>query len=321
VANLTFTQLEQLWTGAGGSKAFASLMAAVAEVESGGNPHAYNPSGATGLWQIEWPLYRGIIPAASTQQALYDPQVNAAAAVKLSGNTIGGIESNWLKFEPAGAAMGIATQHGYAGPGAPGTPSGGGGGGGSGGGSKPSALSDVTATLTAAGALLGDTAKALDWFFHFFKPGQGWRIAFGGAAVISAYGGVRSWQSASTSEDASAALPLAVALFALAALASFMTLRQWPAPGGQPITPGAYAVDVLEGKPPKPGPAPTSDATAIEVGLGAILALWGASKVASGLTGLWGIISAIGGYLFGKRGGVGGAPGPAPEVPIPIEGV
>jgi hypothetical protein len=318
VANLTFTQLEQLWTGAGGSKVLAPLMAAVAEVESSGNPDAYNPSGATGLWQIEWPLYQNIVPAASNQQALYDPQVNAAAAVKLSGNAIGGVESNWLAFEPPGAAMGIATQHGYAGPGAPGTPS-----------TAASLGASTTAaksgggTLSAAGTLLGDTAKALDWFFHFFKPGQGWRIAFGGAAVISAYGGVRSWQSASASEDASAALPLAVALFGLAALASFMTLRQWPAPGGQPITPGAYAVDVLEGKPPKPGPAPTSDATAIEVGLGAILALWGASKVAQGLSGIGGVIGGILGYLGGLfKGSGGGAPGePAPEVPIPIEGV
>jgi Transglycosylase SLT domain len=329
VANLTFTQLEQLWTGAGGSKVFAPLMAAVAEVESSGNPDAYNPSGATGLWQIEWPLWRNIVPAASSQQALYDPQVNAAAAVKLAANSLGGIETNWLQFESPGAAMGIATQHGYAGPGAPGTPSTAASSGASttaaksGGGGTSSALSDVTGTLSAAGTLLGDTAKALDWFFHFFKPGQGWRIAFGGAAVISAYGGVRSWQSASASEDASAALPLAVALFGLAALASFMTLRQWPAPGGQPITPGAYAVDVLEGKPPKPGPAPTSDATAIEVGLGAILALWGASKVAQGLSGVGGVISGILGWLFGKgSGGGGGAPAePAPDVPIPIEGL
>jgi Transglycosylase SLT domain len=305
VANYTFTQLEALWTGAGGSKVFAPLMAAVAEVESSGNPDAYNPSGATGLWQIEWPLYQGIVPAASTQQALYDPQVNAAAAVKLSGNSMTGIDDNWLRFEPAGAAMTIAQQHGYTGPAAPGvvtqlgsTASTGGTGSASSSGTGP--LADVTGAISQAGTLLGDAAKALDWFFHFFKPGQGWRIAFGGAAVISAYGGVRSWQSASTSEDATAALPLAVVLFGLAALAGFMTLRQWPTPGGQPIQPGAYAVDILEGKPPKAGAAPDSDTVAIEVGLGAFLALWGASKAAQGLSGLGGL---IGGLLTLLRGG------------------
>jgi hypothetical protein len=324
VANLTFTQLEQLWTAAGGSKIFAPLMAAVAEVESSGNPDAYNPSGATGLWQIEWPLYQNIVPAASSQQALYDPQVNAAAAVRLSGNTIGGIESNWLAFEPSGAAMGIATQHGYAGPAAPGTATTTSSGTtakttASTGGGTSSALSDVTGTLSTAATLLGDTAKALDWFFHFFKPGQGWRIAFGGAAVISAYGGIKSWQSASASEDATAALPLAVALFGLAALASFMTLRQWPTPGGQPIQPGAYAVDILEGKPPKAGTPPASDATAIEVGLGAILTLWGASKVAQGLSGIGGIIQGILGWLTGsKAGGEGGSPPGGPEEPVPV---
>jgi Transglycosylase SLT domain len=323
VANLTFTQLEQLWTGAGGSKVFAPLMAAVAEVESSGNPDAYNPSGATGLWQIEYPLYQGIVPAATSQQALYDPQVNAAAAVTLSGNTISGIESNWLAFEPAGAAMGIATQHGYTGPSAPGTSSAASSGGTaaskSSSGGTSSALSDVTGTLSAAGTLLGDAAKALDWFFHFFKPGQGWRIAFGGAAVISAYGGIRSWQSASASDDATAALPLAVALFGLAALASFMTLRQWPTPGGQPVEPGAYAVAILEGKPPKAGTPPASDAAAIEVGLGAILTLWGASKVAQGLSGIGGIIQGILGWLTGnKAGGEGGGPPGGPEEPVPV---
>lgn len=297
MADLTFAQLEQLWTGAGGKTIFAPLMAAVAEVESSGNPQASNPSGATGLWQIEWPLYRGIVPAATSQQALYDPQTNAAAAVKLSGNSMTGIYDNWLAFEPAGAAMAIAQQHGYNGPAVPGAaqPLGGSS-------TSSGPLGDLTSAVSSAGTLLGDAAKALDWFFHFFKPGQGWRLAFGGAAVLAAYGGIRSWQSASQSEDPTAALPLAVLLFALAALASFMTLRQWPQPGGKPITPGAYAVDTLEGRPPQAGAAPASDAEAIEVGLGAILALWGASKAAQGLSGLGGLLGGLGALLGSGAG-------------------
>jgi Transglycosylase SLT domain len=303
MSNLSFAQLEQLWTSAGGSSGFAPLMAGVAEVESGGNPQALNPSGATGLWQIEWPLYRGIVPGATSQQALYDPQVNAAAAVKLAGNSMTGIYDNWLKFEPAGAAMAIAKQHGYSGPSAPGAaqPLGGSSSGTGGGGP----LGDVSSAVGQAGTLLGDLAKALDWFFHFFKPGQGWRLAFGGGAVLAAYGGIRSWQSASQSEDASSALPLAVLLFALASLAAFMTLRQWPQPGGQPISPGAYAVDTLEGRPPQAGTAPASDAGAIEVGLGALLALWGASKAAQGLSGLGGLLAGLGALL--GRGAAAGA--------------
>ena len=44
--------LAALWTQAGGPPEVAGLMAAIALAESGGNPSAYNPSGATGLWQI-----------------------------------------------------------------------------------------------------------------------------------------------------------------------------------------------------------------------------------------------------------------------------
>jgi transglycosylase-like protein with SLT domain len=44
--------LEALWREAGGPAGVAHLMAAIAMAESGGNPNAYNPSGASGLWQI-----------------------------------------------------------------------------------------------------------------------------------------------------------------------------------------------------------------------------------------------------------------------------
>jgi Lysozyme like domain len=301
----TFSQLEQLWLNAGGSPTFKVLMAAVAEIESGGRSDALNPSGATGLWQIEWPLHKGITSAVTSQQALYDAQVNAQAAVALADNSFAKINSNWLVDEQPGAALALARQHGYDGPGVAGgnstvappvntlQPLPGAAGSGS---SGP--LADVTSAVSQAGTLLGDAAKAMDWFFHFFKPGQGWRLAFGAGAVIATYGGVRSWQSASSSDDATAALPLAVLLFALAALAGFMTLRQWPTSGGKPIVPAAYAVDILEGKPPAAGAAPASDADKIEVGLGAILAVWAASKAAQGLSGLGGLLAGLG-QLFG----------------------
>jgi hypothetical protein len=65
--------LESLWTGAGGPPGLANLAAAIALAESGGDPNAHNPSGATGLWQI----LGAVLPG-----NLYDPVVNAANAVK-----------------------------------------------------------------------------------------------------------------------------------------------------------------------------------------------------------------------------------------------
>ncbi len=50
-------------------------MAAIAMAESGGNPAAYNPSGATGLWQI-----LGAVDPRD-QPFLFNPQVNAHEAV------------------------------------------------------------------------------------------------------------------------------------------------------------------------------------------------------------------------------------------------
>jgi hypothetical protein len=71
----SYGQLEALWINAGGDKALAPLMAAIAEAESSGNPTAENPSGATGLWQI----LGAVNPA--DQPNLTDPAVNAQEAV------------------------------------------------------------------------------------------------------------------------------------------------------------------------------------------------------------------------------------------------
>jgi hypothetical protein len=65
-------RLAGLWIRAGGPSPIANLMAAIARAESGGNPNAYNPSGATGLWQI----LGAILPG-----NLRDPMVNARNAV------------------------------------------------------------------------------------------------------------------------------------------------------------------------------------------------------------------------------------------------
>jgi hypothetical protein len=68
----SYAGLEALWIGAGGPAWAAAHAAEIAECESGGNVHAHNPSGATGLWQILGQVVGG---------NLYNPYVNAANAV------------------------------------------------------------------------------------------------------------------------------------------------------------------------------------------------------------------------------------------------
>jgi hypothetical protein len=75
VTTYSYSELETLWDDAGGSKALAPLMAAIAMAESGGNSDAKNPSGATGVWQI----LGAVNPA--DQDKLTDPAVNAKEAV------------------------------------------------------------------------------------------------------------------------------------------------------------------------------------------------------------------------------------------------
>lgn len=66
--------LENLWTSAGGPGGMiAHIAAAIALAESGGNPRAYNPSGASGLWQILGQVVGGNI---------FNPFINALNAVK-----------------------------------------------------------------------------------------------------------------------------------------------------------------------------------------------------------------------------------------------
>jgi len=72
LATYDYAQLEQLWTGAGGPRALAPLMAAIALAESSGNSQAKNPSGASGLWQILGNPFPG---------DPFDPQTNARMAV------------------------------------------------------------------------------------------------------------------------------------------------------------------------------------------------------------------------------------------------
>jgi hypothetical protein len=68
----SFSGLESLWESAGGPAWAAPSMATIAECESGGNPRAYNPSGASGVFQV----LGSVVPG-----NLFDPYINALNAV------------------------------------------------------------------------------------------------------------------------------------------------------------------------------------------------------------------------------------------------
>jgi hypothetical protein len=80
--------------------------------------------------------------------------------------------------------------------------------------------------------------------------------------------------------DDSPNTPLALVLIAGAALCTFMALRSWPQSGSAAVRPEAYAQSIISGDPLPPGPAPTNNTQAIELGLGAILSVWALSKIA-----------------------------------------
>lgn len=75
----SYTQLETLWVLAGGSTSLAPTMARIALAESGGAVDAHNPSGASGLWQIEVPINDQYIPGGAAN--VYNALDNARAAV------------------------------------------------------------------------------------------------------------------------------------------------------------------------------------------------------------------------------------------------
>lgn len=74
----SYAQLEKLWIDAGGDPKVAPQMASIAEAESGGYAGAWNSTGATSLWQSEWPAnYKG------PRKQLFIPIIAARNAVKL----------------------------------------------------------------------------------------------------------------------------------------------------------------------------------------------------------------------------------------------
>ena len=169
MADYSFAQLESLWIQAGGPRAVAPLMAAIAMAESSGNSNAFNPSGASGLWQI----LGAVNPA--DQGSLFNPQVNAREAVaKYRTQGLRAWETytngDYRKFLPSG----------YVPPAAASTPAGTAAAS-SGGGGLLSWPGDVVRFFTDADQALG-TASAVA--LALFRPSTYIRVAVGGLAVI-----------------------------------------------------------------------------------------------------------------------------------------
>lgn len=76
-----YAELEGLWINAGGRKTLAPIMAAIAMAESSGCSAAYNPSGASGLWQVECPINAQYVPGGCGN--VFSPSANASAAVAI----------------------------------------------------------------------------------------------------------------------------------------------------------------------------------------------------------------------------------------------
>jgi Transglycosylase SLT domain len=83
---LSAAQVGQLWLEAGGPSWAESRAVQIAYCESGFNPRAYNPSGATGIWQI----LGAVVPGDLT-----DPLVNARNAVA-KFSSAGGTFAAWV---------------------------------------------------------------------------------------------------------------------------------------------------------------------------------------------------------------------------------
>lgn len=139
-----FQGLMQLWVNNGGSRASAAMAAQVASLESGGNPQAHNKTfreDSRGLWQINVKSNAHPEYAASN---LYDPNVNAKAAIRISRN--GQSWSQWSTANAARAALAARGKVDVPDRSRPGGESGGGGG----------FLSGVGGIFGGAGSALGD---------------------------------------------------------------------------------------------------------------------------------------------------------------------
>jgi len=110
-------QLERIALDAGATLDQAGNLATIAYYsESGGYAGAWNSSGATGLWQEEWPSNYGSASDPKTRAKLFEPHVNAQVAVAQvqgsGGYSAWGSDRHWnpaIPPAPAGSVPGEFT--------------------------------------------------------------------------------------------------------------------------------------------------------------------------------------------------------------------
>lgn len=92
-----------------------------------------------------------------------------------------------------------------------------------------------------------------------------------------------------------AMLPMGILLLGVAMVALFIGFRPWPVTqSGNPIGPGAYVIEILEGQPPaaslskKASGKQAAQISDIQNGLTAVILLYIATKLASGITSIIG---------------------------------
>jgi hypothetical protein len=300
-----YSQLEELWINAGGNRAIAPVMAAIALAESSGRSDAYNASGASGLWQILGAVNQ------SDQNQLFNPIVNAHEAV--------------LKYQTQGLGAWVTYTSGAykqflsgAAPSTGALAGGSGGGGNSGGGANTTASTSVdpAQALNEMGQLFHGAAQGLNWAFWLFQPGQGWRAAFavgGGASAVLA---AKLYTSPNVSQEKSAAFPAAILFTGASFLMLYMALRSWPVNAdGKAVRPAAYLVEIVKGEKPEAGPQPSDNTDAIQAGLEAIASVWVINKVASSISGLAGAAGIFGGIWAGIKSVFGKVPAEVPDIP------
>ena len=163
-----YAQLEKLWLDAGGTMKEAPYMASIAEnTESGGDAGDWNSTGATGLWQIEWPLnYKG------ARQDLFTPLIQAQQAVRMynqSGYSPWGSDPRTNEHIPP--ASSVPNENKAVLGGKQGSPSGNGGGNQQG----------QTTSFNPASLLLGGILGGTDWQSTLERLGL---IVLGGILVL-----------------------------------------------------------------------------------------------------------------------------------------
>lgn len=302
MGDYSFSQLEQLWTSAGGPSAIAPVMAAIALAESSGNSNAYNASGASGLWQI----LGAVNPA--DQNSLFNPQVNAHEAV-LKYNSQG--LDAWVTYT-SGAYLQFLNGN---------APASSAGGSNTATGSQANTVASESSlnpadALNSMGELFHGAASGLNWLFWLWEPGQGWRFAMGVGGVASGVAAAKLYTSPSVSQEKSAAFPAAILFTGVSLACLYMTMRAWPVDSnGKAIRPAAYAVMILKGEKPPAGPAAPDNTLAIQGGLEAIAALWIVNKAAGSIANIAGAAGILGGLWSWIKGAFSGGGG-EDEIPV-----